>query len=311
MDLEQKKSAAQSWFRELRDAICAEFERIEDEYAASEAGVRSASARAASVSEARGSGSGGTGAPRAEGTTKFARSPWERAEGGGGEMSLMKGRVFEKVGVNISTVHGEFSEPFRKEIPGATDDPRFWASGISLVAHMVSPRVPAVHMNTRMIVVGDGKKVWFGGGADLNPTGVANEADNAAFHQALRAACDATDVSYFEKFKKWCDDYFWIRHRNEPRGAGGIFYDYLETDWDKNFAFTQSVGRTFLDSYPAIVRRRMNEKWSEAERTRQLEKRGRYAEFNLLYDRGTRFGLMTGGNPEAILMSLPPVACWP
>lgn len=283
--LEEKKEQAGLWFRQLRDDICAAFATIEAEYNATAAGT-------------------------------FQRTPWTRGEGGGGEMSILKGNVFEKVGVNISTVHGEFSKEFRKEIPGADADPRFWASGISLVAHMHSPHVPAVHMNTRMIVVGDAenarpaRRVWFGGGADLNPTAVTYGEDVKEFHAAFKAACDAADATYYEKFKTWCDEYFFIKHRNEPRGAGGIFYDYLDTDWEKHFAFTQAVGRALLAVYPVIVRRRMHAAWTDAEREKQLIKRGRYAEFNLLYDRGTRFGLMTGGNAEAILMSLPPLAKW-
>ena len=281
MNTDEKKQIAAKWFRELRDGICAAFEKIETDYV----------------------GTGDAG--------KFVRTPWARPEGGAGEMSVMKGRVFEKVGVNISTVHGEFSEQFRKEIPGAAEDPRFWASGISLVAHMQSPLVPAVHMNTRMIVVGnpESPRVWFGGGADLNPM-VENPDDTRDFHAAFQAVCDATDPDYYAKFKQWCDEYFWIKHRNEARGVGGIFYDYLDTEWDKHFAFTQAVGKAFLDIYPKIVRRHMEESWTPAQREHQLHRRGRYAEFNLLYDRGTRFGLMTGGNPEAILMSLPPEAKW-
>ena len=281
MNTDEKKQIAAKWFRELRDGICAAFEKIETDYV----------------------GTGDAG--------KFVRTPWARPEGGAGEMSVMKGRVFEKVGVNISTVHGEFSEQFRKEIPGAAEDPRFWASGISLVAHMQSPLVPAVHMNTRMIVVGnpESPRVWFGGGADLNPM-VENPDDTRDFHAAFQAVCDATDPDYYAKFKQWCDEYFWIKHRNEARGVGGIFYDYLDTEWDKHFAFTQAVGKAFLDIYPKIVRRHMKESWTPAQREHQLHRRGRYAEFNLLYDRGTRFGLMTGGNPEAILMSLPPEAKW-
>lgn len=281
----------------------------------------------------------GTYADRTPG--RFERNPWNREGGGGGEMSIMKGRVFEKVGVNISTVHGEFSEQFRKEIPGADKDPRFWASGISLVAHMQSPLVPAVHMNTRMIVVGgangmekrsydpagapsfsdsarsaDGGNVplmksWFGGGADLTPM-YPNEADTADFHFAFQSACDAFSPDYYPKFKKWCDEYFFLKHRNEARGVGGIFYDQLNSGaWEEDFKFTQEVGKTFLHIYPLIAERHTNKEWTKEQRDWQLKKRGRYVEFNLLYDRGTRFGLMTGGNVEAILMSLPPEVTWP
>lgn len=278
--IEQEKQKASEWFRTLRDDICKRFEALEDEL---------------------------TGNPMPAG--RFVRTPWQREGGGGGEMSVMKGRVFEKVGVNISTVYGEFSDVMRKEIPGADADPRFWASGISLVAHMQSPLVPAVHMNTRMIVVGEGKN-WFGGGGDLTPT-YPVENDTADFHAAFKGACDKFDPEYYPKFKKWCDEYFFLKHRNEPRGVGGIFYDYINTgNWKNDFAFTQEVGNAFADIYPQLVRRNMHKSWMQAEKQQQLIKRGRYVEFNLLYDRGTRFGLMTGGNTEAILMSLPPEVKW-
>jgi coproporphyrinogen III oxidase len=287
--MDEQKERARTWFAELRDRLCSAFEAIEDDHP--------------------GAGAGEAG--------RFVRKDWRRptddgSDGGGGTMSLMKGRVFEKVGVNISTVYGRFDPQFAKEIPGAQSDPRYWASGISLVAHMRSPRVPACHFNTRHIVT---TKSWFGGGSDLTP--MLNEQrrrdhlDAIRFHEQLKSACDAHGADYYDRFSKWCDEYFFIKYRNEPRGVGGIFYDYLENDWQKDFAFTREVGLAVLSVFPEIVRARMNEKWTEDERNEQLVRRGRYAEFNLVYDRGTRFGLMTGGNVEAILMSLPPEVRWP
>lgn len=238
----------------------------------------------------------------------FARKSWDREGGGGGTMAVLEGCVFEKAGVNFSEVYGEFSEEFRKQIPGAEEDPRFWASGVSLVIHPHNPHVPIVHMNTRMIQT---QKLWFGGGADLTPCFPVDK-DTQDFHAAFKKACDSYEATSYEKFKKWADEYFYLPHRQEPRGVGGIFYDYVNSgDWEHDFAFTQNVGKTFASIYPEIVRRHMNTPWTELDRKAQLKKRGRYVEFNLIYDRGTHFGLKTGGNTEAILMSLPPLVEWP
>jgi len=288
LELDDQQQAARTWFESLRDRICAAFEEIERE-AGSEA-------RFEYTAWDRTDPDGGPGA---------------QSSGGGGVRGLMKGRVFEKVGVNVSTVGGRFSEEFARQIHGAAEDPRFFATGISLVAHMANPHVPAVHMNTRFLAT---TKRWFGGGADLNPP-IPYEEDTADFHARLRAACAAHDQTYYERFKRWADDYFFLPHRGVHRGVGGIFYDHLEclevgTTFEENLAFTGDVGEAFLDIYPKLVRRRMDTPFDEADKARQLEWRGRYAEFNLIYDRGTLFGLKTGGNIDAILMSLPPVATW-
>ena len=289
-EFSNQQNEAEHWFQSLRDQICAAFEALEDradpELYPGELG-------------------------------RFEFTPWSRGEGqddlGGGVMGMMRGRLFEKVGVHCSTVYGEFSPDFAKQIPGAEDDPRFFATGISLIAHMRNPHIPATHMNTRFITT---TRSWFGGGMDLNPTQAYQRnrefADTIAFHNAAKTACDEHGEDYYEKYAKWCDEYFWLKHRNEPRGTGGIFYDRLNSgDHEADFAFTQSVGRAFLSAYPAIVETRMDTPWNDPDRHEQLVQRGRYAEFNLLYDRGTKFGLETGGNVTSILSSMPPEAIWP
>ncbi|MEL7127988.1 MAG: oxygen-dependent coproporphyrinogen oxidase [Pseudomonadota bacterium] len=292
MTILDQKTVSRAWFEDLQDDIIARLEAIE----------------AAAPDDLYGASPIGT----------FQKTPWSRGDGsedlGGGTMAIMKGRLFEKVGVHTSTVYGEFSEAFRAQIPGAEEnDGRFWASGISLIAHPVNPRIPAVHMNTRMIST---SKTWFGGGADLTPLlGYQRDVhfqDALDFHAAMKDACDGHDQSYYPKFKAWCDEYFHLAHRDEPRGIGGIFYDRHDSgDWAADLAFTKDVGKAFADIYPKLVTRRMVEPWSDAEREEQLVQRGRYVEFNLLYDRGTTFGLKTGGNVTSILSSMPPVVKWP
>ena len=272
---ENQKTNAEKWFSKLRDKICNEFEDIEN-----------------SLSN----------------KNSFKIKNWKRDGGGGGKMSIMKGNIFEKVGVNISTVYGKFSENFRSNIPGAEDDGKFWASGISVVSHPKNPFVPAAHMNTRLIVT---SKTWFGGGGDITPM-KPSKVMSREFHNDLKNSCNRHNENYYDEFKKWADEYFLIKHRNETRGDGGIFFDYINTgNWEKDFSFIRDIGETFLNSYSSIVQKTKNSPWNEKDREDQLIKRGRYAEFNLIYDRGTLFGLKTGGNIDAILMSLPPEVKWP
>ena len=290
-EIDKKKTLAENWFVNLRDQICNDFTKIEYNF-------KIKNNNSEKVTEVK--------------SPIFTQKKWDRDGGGGGVISIMKGDVFEKVGVNISTVYGKFSEEFKSQIPGAEKTGDFWASGISVVAHMNNPYVPAAHMNTRFLVtgLGENRKFWFGGGCDLTPM-LPDKKSAIFFHKELKSMCDKYDKEYYKNYKKWCDDYFFLPHRNEARGEGGIFFDYLNTfKWDKDFDFIKDVGKTFLASFSKIVEERVDKNFSDKEKNIQLVKRGRYVEFNLLYDRGTIFGLNTGGNPEAILMSLPPNVKW-
>lgn len=302
-ELDAEQTKAEEWFRSLRDTICASFEALEDDLGQLDGDPPTGTAKNDLFLPKKDLPAG-----------RFDYSSWQRinpedqADGGGGTMAVMRGgRVFEKVGVNISSVYGTFSPEFAQKIPGASEDRRFFATGISLVAHLQSPLVPAVHMNTRYITT---TKNWFGGGADLNAP-LPVEKDTEDFHKAFADCCNRHDPAFYPRFKKWCDEYFYIPHRNRARGEGGIFYDQHNTgNWDADFAFTKDVGSTFNKIYPKLISRHMNKAWTAEQREIQLRYRGLYAEFNLVYDRGTTFGLKTGGNVDAILMSLPPEAKW-